>query len=176
MPRAYPLLTQKAPLAKKPLVPNKHGQWAPQYVLHSLRGRWASECVRCAGAGYHCAGNKPSVREQRERPAVHHGGGQDLCKEVTGEQGPHEGRGGDTWTSRQRKRHTPNRMWKGTGLLEGAAEGMVRRTGQLSSLDEWCLYQFQQPKGDKCCRLTQEKLGGVWLQAWLDYCLPALAV
>lgn len=79
-------------------------------------------------------GTKPSVREQRERPAVHCGGGQDkLLQEVTGEQGPHEGRGGDTRTSRQRKRHPRNRMWKGTGLLEGAAEGMVRRTGQLSS-------------------------------------------
>lgn len=39
-------------------------------------------------------GTKPSVREQRERPAVHRGGGQDkLLQEVTGEQGPHEGRG-----------------------------------------------------------------------------------
>lgn len=91
-----------------------------------------------------------------------------LCKEVTGEQGPHEGKGGDTWTSRQRKRHPQNRMWKGTGLLEGAAEGVVRRTGQPNSLDEWCLYKFQQLKGNKCCkRLTQGKLGGVWLQAWL---------
>lgn len=93
-------------------------------------------------------GTKPSVREQRERPAVHRGGGQDkLLQEVTGEQGPHERRGGDTRTSRQRKRHPRNRMWKGTGLLDWPVE-------------------FQQPKGDKCCRrLTQGKLGGVWLQA-----------
>lgn len=68
-------------------------------------------------------GTKSSVGEQRERPAVHRGGGQDkLLQEVTGEQGPHEGRGGDTWAFKQRKRHPRNPVWKGTGLLEGATE------------------------------------------------------
>lgn len=126
-------------------------------------------CQVCRG--YNCPGNKTiSQRAEGEVCCSPWGrsGEQITCKEVTGEQGPHEGRGGDTWTSRQRKRHPQNRMWKGTGLLEGAAEGVVRRTGQPNSLDEWCLYQFQQLKGNKCCkRLTQGKLGGVWLQAWL---------
>lgn len=61
--------------------------------------------------------------------------GPNVSKEVTDKQGHHAVRGGDAWTSRQRKQHPQSQMRSITGLLEGAREAVVSRVGHLSPWD-----------------------------------------